>query len=145
MRLQGSSMNLIKNENILFGILLLIFMTIIIPNKLRGIDLNQYLWKNRIIITFAKDEDHPDLMRLKAEMKENKCEILNRDLLHLNFNNYHEIKNLTTINDKSFRILLIGKDGGVKYESNRFISLMQLFVLIDSMQMRQREMQHDQC
>ena len=120
-------------------------MTIIIPNKLQGVDLNQYLWKNRIIITFAKDEDHPDLMRLKAEMKENKCEILNRDLLHFNFINDHEIKNLTNINDKSFRILLIGKDGGVKYESNRFISLIQLFELIDSMPMRQREMQHDQC
>ena len=136
-------MKLRKNENILFGILLLIFMTIIIPNKLQGVDLNQYLWKNRIIITFAKDEDHPDLMRLKAEMKENKCEILNRDLLHFNFINDHEIKNLTTINDKSFRILLIGKDGGVKYESKRFISLIQLFKLIDSMPMRQQEMQHD--
>ena len=138
-------MKLRKNENILFGILLLIFMTIIIPNKLQGVDLNQYLWKNRIIITFAKDEDHPDLMRLKAEMKENKCEILNRDLLHFNFINDHEIKNLTTINDKSFRILLIGKDGGIKYESKQFISLIQLFELIDSMPMRQREMQHDQC
>ena len=145
MWVQGSSMKLRKNENILFGILLLIFMTIIIPNKLQGVDLNQYLWKNRIIITFAKDEDHPDLMRLKAEMKENKCKILNRDLLHFNFINDHEIKNLTTINDKSFIILLIGKDGGVKYESNRFISLIQLFELIDSMPMRQREMQHDQC
>ena len=91
-----------KKENILFGILLLIFMPIIIPNKLQGVDLNQYLWKNRIIITLAKDEDHPDLMRLKAEMKENKCEILNRDLLHFNFINDHEIKNLTTLNDKSF-------------------------------------------
>ena len=78
-------------------------------------------------------------------MKENKCEILNRDLLHFNFINDHEIKNLTNINDKSFRILLIGKDGGVKYESNRFISLIQLFELIDSMPIRQREMQHDQC
>ena len=99
-------MKLRKNENILFGILLLIFMTIIIPNKLQGVDLNQYLWKNRIIITFAKDEDHPDLMRLKAEMKENKCEILNRDLLNFNFFNDHEIKNLTTINDKSCQNLV---------------------------------------
>ena len=32
-----------KKENILFGILLLIFMTIIIPYKLQGVDLNQYL------------------------------------------------------------------------------------------------------
>ena len=138
-------MILSRNEIIFSGILLLSFMAIMIPKELQGIELNQYLWKNRIIITLAKDEDHPDLMRLKAEMKENKCEILNRDLLHFNFINDHEIKNLTAINDKSFRILLIGKDGGVKYESNRFISLIQLFELIDSMPIRQREMQHDQC
>ena len=52
-------------------------MAIMIPKELQGIELNQYLWKNRIILTFADDEDHPDLIKLKVEMKENKCEILN--------------------------------------------------------------------
>ena len=74
-------MNLIKHGNIFSGILLLSFMAIMIQKELQGIELNQYLWKNRIILTFAEDE-HPDLIRLKVEMKENNCEILNRDLLH---------------------------------------------------------------
>ena len=64
-------MNLRKHEYIFSGILLLSFMTIMIPKELQGIELNQYLWKNRIILTFADDEDHPDLIRLKVEMNEN--------------------------------------------------------------------------
>ena len=138
-------MNLIKHGNIFSGILLLSFMAIMIPKELQGIELNQYLWKNRIILTFADDEDHPDLIKLKAEMKENECEILNRDLLHFHFSNDHYFGKLTTTNDQSFRILLIGKDGGIKFESNRSVSLIQLFELIDSMPMRQDEMQHDRC
>ena len=138
-------MNLIKHGNIFSGILLLSFMAIMIPKELEGIELNQYLWKNRIILTFADDQDHPDLIKLKAEMKENECEILNRDLLHFHFNNDGKAGNLTTKSDRSFRILLLGKDGGIKYESKRSASLIQLFELIDSMPMRQDEMQHDRC
>ena len=138
-------MNLSKNENLYYGILLLSLMAIMIPKELQGIELNQYLWKNRIILTFADNEDHPDLIKLKAEMKENDCEILNRDLLHFHFSNDGKIGNHTSKNDQSFRILLIGKDGGIKYESNRSVSLIQLFELIDSMPMRQDEMQHDRC
>ena len=138
-------MNLIKHEYIFFGILILGFMAIMIPKELQGIELNQYLWKNRVILTFADDEDHPDLIKLKAEMKENECEILNRDLLHFHLSNEGKTGNHITTNDQSFRILLIGKDGGIKYESKRSASLIQLFELIDSMPMRQDEMQHDRC
>ena len=138
-------MILSRNEIIFSGILLMSFMTIMIPKELQGIELNQYLWKNRIILTFADDEDHPDLIKLKAEMKENNCEILNRDLLHLHLSNDGKTGNHITTNDQSFRILLIGKDGGIKYESNQYVSLIQLFKLIDSMPMRQDEMLHDRC
>ena len=138
-------MNLRKNENIFSGILLLSFMTIMIPKELQGFELSRYLWKNRIILTFAEDEHHPHLIKLKAEMKENDCEILNRHMLHFHFSNDHKIGNLTTTNDQSFRILLIGKDGGIKYESNRPVSLIQLFELIDSMPMHQDETQYERC
>ena len=138
-------MILSRNEIIFSGILLLSFMMIMIPKELQGIELNQYLWKNRIILTFADDEDHPGLIKLKDEMKENECEILNRDLLHFHFSNDGKTGNHITTNDQSFRILLIGKDGGIKYESNQYVSLIQLFELIDSMPMRQDEMQHNRC
>ena len=138
-------MNLSKNEIIFSGILILSFMAIMIPKELQGIELNQYLWKNRIILTFADDEDHADLIKMKVEIKEDECEVLNRDLLHFHFSNDGKTGNHITTNDQSFRILLIGKDGGIKYESNQYVSLIQLFELIDSMPMRQDEMQQDRC
>ena len=138
-------MNLIKHENIFSGILLLSFMAIMIPIEIQGIELNQYLWKNRIILTFADEKDHPDLIKLKAEIKENECEILNRNMLHFHFSNDHYFGKLTTTNDQFLRILLIGKDGGIKFESSRTVSILRLFELIDSMPMRQDEMQHDRC
>ena len=138
-------MILSRNEIIFSGILLLSFMTIMISKELQGIELNQYLWKNRIILTFADDKDHPGLIKLKAEMKENECEILNRDLLHFHFSNDGKTGKHTTMNDQSFRIFLIGKDGRVKYESNQYVSLIQLFKLIDSMPMRQGEIVYDRC
>ena len=120
-------------------------MAIMIPKELQGIELNQYLWKNRIILTFADDEDHPDLIKLKVEMKENNCEILNRDLLHFHFSNDGKTETIQLRMINPLESLLIGKDGGIKYESKRSVSLIQLFELIDSMPMRQDEMQHDRC
>ena len=138
-------MNLSKNEIIFSGILILSFMTIMIPKELQGFELSRYLWKNRIILTFADDQDHPDLIRLKVEMKEDECEVLNRDLLHFHFSNDGKTGNHITTNAQSFRILLIGKDGEIKYETNRSVTLIHLFEFIDSMPMRQDEMQHDRC
>ena len=135
-------MKLRKHENILSSFLFLNFM---IQKELQGFELSRYLWKNRIILTFADDEYHPNLIKLKAEIKENNCEILNRDLLHLHLSNDGKTGNHITTNDQSFRILLIGKDGGIKYESNQFVPLIQLFELIDLMPMRQDEMVHDRC
>jgi hypothetical protein len=40
----------------------------------------------------------------------------------------------------TFQVLLIGKDGGVKLRSSGPVSMKDLFGLIDSMPMRQQEM-----
>lgn len=41
---------------------------------------------------------------------------------------------------ESFTIILVGKDGGEKYRSNKITTTTQLFALIDGMPMRQAEM-----
>lgn len=43
-----------------------------------------------------------------------------------------------------FRYILIGKDGGVKYNKKEFVSNKTLFTVIDAMPMRQREMREDE-
>ena len=41
--------------------------------------------------------------------------------------------------EESFRIVLIGKDGGVKLDQAKGISIQEVFDLIDTMPMRQAE------
>ena len=45
---------------------------------------------------------------------------------------------------KSPRLILIGKDGGIKLNSRK-TSLEEIFSLIDTMPMRQEEMLNDKC
>lgn len=55
----------------------------------------------------------------------------------------HDIRKQFNIPADSFRVLLIGKDGGVKMERSEPVETGELFELIDSMPMRQQEMQRD--
>jgi len=42
-------------------------------------------------------------------------------------------------NNKGFRLILIGKDGGEKFTSDTPVSCQQLYAIIDAMPMRQQE------
>ncbi|MCU0398062.1 MAG: DUF4174 domain-containing protein, partial [Cyclobacteriaceae bacterium] len=44
------------------------------------------------------------------------------------------------VTEEEFRVMLIGKDGGVKLNSQQPVTVNQIFELIDSMPMRQHEM-----
>ena len=113
----------------------MIFGKIDLNNEL---NLSQYGWTNRIIVTYSQSEDHPKVLQLKQEIAQNVCQFNNRNLLHFHVKN----RNSST-NEDYFRIILIGYDGGMKYDSENISSLKVLFDLIDTMPMRRREMQND--
>ena len=101
---------------------------------MESLNLNQYRWQNRIIVTYSNNDQHVKLIKLTQEIQENSCGFKNRNLLHFHISDPNE----------DFKLLLIGKDGGVKFEGeNR--SLKQLFDQIDSMPMRRYEMKFDSC
>ena len=109
-----------------------IFGKIDLNNEL---NLSQYRWTNRIIVTYSQSEDHPKVLQLKQEIAQNLCQFNNRNLLHFHVN--------SGTDEDYFRIILIGYDGGIKYDSENTSSLKLLFDLIDTMPMRRREMQND--
>ena len=98
------------------------------------LNLSQYRWTNRIIVSYSQSEDHPKVLQLKQEIAQNLCQFNNRNLLHFHVKNSDE---------DYFRIILIGYDGGIKYDRENTSSLKVLFDLIDTMPMRRREMQND--
>ena len=117
-------------------------------------NLNEYKWKNRLILIFTQSSDSKNaeeqLNKLKKDtdgLKERKLKIIhsipgeyqtvfpeisdwqNSDL-------YREMKQ----EKEKFEIILIGLDGGVKLRQTDHLTLSQLFQTIDSMPMRQAEM-----
>jgi len=111
--------------------------------------LKDYLWKNRVIITFSNSEENPDRQFLIQQIRQYSCEYMNRDLVHIDLiqgtDEYKRLSQKFTISDSTtFKSLLLGKDGEVKLKTNSS-DLKELFSLIDTMPMRKRETQSEKC
>jgi len=135
---------------ILLMILILSSQYAVAQNKL----LEQYHWKNRIILLFGPDSDAA-INKQITELESAPRELVDRDLLI-----FHISKDVKLLNSKSafsvapaqefrdkynipkneFRYILIGKDSGVKYDKKMFVPNKTIFAIIDAMPMRKREM-----
>jgi hypothetical protein len=124
-------------------------------NSERKISLDDYKWKNRVVVLFATDAES-DLYQSQMDKFESlESGIKDRDLLFISiFEEGCSEINSKSISDKSaasirkqlrkgkdpFQIVLIGKDGTVKLQRNEILSPDELFDIIDQMPMRRREM-----
>jgi hypothetical protein len=118
-------------------------------------DLTQFQWKNRLLFLFAPDRNHPFYKHLDRQIIEQKSEVEDRDLVifsillqglsHMNTTaidreEADSIRDQFMIPPQEFSLILIGKDGGIKFKRNDQIDLAEVFELIDSMPMRRNEM-----
>ena len=114
--------------------------------------LDDLRWEKRIVVTFSNDQKINET--LEDELKDSNHEINDRDIIYFlisptttlsNSESYLSLEDLGYLihehfnNEDQFKVILIGKDGGVKMEKNNF-DLQYIFQLIDSMPIRQREM-----
>ena len=119
------------------------------------IRLRDYQWKNRLILAFSPSAEDPGYKALEKEIAVQAEEVIDRDLLVFHILETGEIKlgesSLQTGSGDYLResfsispgrctVLLIGKDGGVKLRREGGVELNEIFSLIDTMPMRQREM-----
>lgn len=117
-------------------------------------DLSTLRWENRIIIV-STDNDNDKNSILKI-FEQHETELNERDVIWLIMQNDTVISNFNgnitdkfvskmiqkyTINakDKQQKVILIGKDGAIKWSAKR-LDLAAIFSEIDSMPMRQVEM-----
>ncbi|UCE82998.1 MAG: DUF4174 domain-containing protein [Deltaproteobacteria bacterium] len=120
-----------------------------------SIDLSEYQWKNRLLLLFTPSLDEPRYLKLKEDISSQEEEVKDRDLLvfHILESGETKLENSPlpessgdylrekfSITPGAFTVLLIGKDGGVKLRSEGGVELAEIFALIDTMPMRQREM-----
>ena len=120
------------------------------------IDLKKYQWKKRLILLFAPSAQDGAYREQVAVLEGSKGGLRERDLLiaHLFETGSGQLGNDVLSEDEAaalrseyevgsgeFTFVLIGKDGTVKRRSQEVVQIEDLFAQIDSMPMRQREMQ----
>ncbi|MGD2185069.1 MAG: DUF4174 domain-containing protein [Desulfobacterales bacterium] len=119
-------------------------------------DFDQFQWKNRLLFLFAPHGSHPIFTKLQSEIYAQKAEVKDRDLVifevlgqgpsrmnttQLNRGVADAIRNRFDAPQKTFTLILVGKDGGIKMKRHDGANIKEVFELIDSMPMRQNEMQ----
>jgi len=120
--------------------------------------LDDYRWKNRVIILLSDDKKNDDYRQQVDQLYKNSGGVKERDLRIVSvFDNGAsnlDGKEITAgsaqkIQDRygdgrnSFLFLLIGKDGGVKLRRDHSVPAKRIFERIDSMPMRQREIKQN--
>lgn len=116
--------------------------------------LKDYAWKNRVIIVSASVAHIDSLTKQSSILMKQEAALLERDmvLIEVSGNNASVkvgrekaldhvaiIEHLGLKTDR-FGIVLIGKDTGIKRRSTEPVAVRQILDLVDSMPMRQREM-----
>lgn len=113
--------------------------------------LQQHRWQDRVILIFADSDQNQDFTEQWQDLQADKAGLKDRDLVvYRIFNQTIKDPKLNEAKAKqlsqryhsdaySFKVILIGKDGGVKAQQNKPIPKDELFALIDGMPMRRAE------
>ena len=108
--------------------------------------ISELNWKKRLLLVSYQNEDDLIFNESTKFISDNKCQIDDRNLEIIFFENFENKKYITPdfIEDK-YGIWLIGYDGNIKDYTEDDKIFLGLFDLIDSMPMRKNEMIDDKC
>ena len=124
-------------------------------SKEASFTLNQYRWKNRVLVVSAPAEDDRNLKEQKKAVVLSAEEFAERDMAFVTLldsgvsragDRRLTSKEVATaraalgVRRGSFNVALIGKDGSVKLSRQEATSMTDIYALIDTMPMRQQEM-----
>jgi hypothetical protein len=120
------------------------------------LDFDSLRWKNRVLVLFSPSESDVSFQLQKQGLASSTEGVLDRELMVLEIiekgqsragnqllsqKSVQNIRRRLGVQAGPFQVLLIGKDGGVKLRSSEPVSVKDIFGLIDSMPMRQQEME----
>lgn len=114
-------------------------------------------WKARIVLMFSSGDGDGPGASLETAIRESTCDIKQRDIVlgrinpetqgylgeyGVNPTESIRVRERYGVAPSEFRVLLIGKDGGVKATFSEVPALQQLFDVVDAMPMRRREVRN---
>lgn len=112
--------------------------------------LDTYAWHKRVLIVFADNATSPPLVK-QRELADHAIQgFTERDLIPVQVigqsvegasDSADALRKRYGVPANAFRVLLIGKDGGVKIDSSEPVEAQRLFTTIDAMPMRKQELQ----
>ncbi|MEQ8412832.1 MAG: DUF4174 domain-containing protein [Imperialibacter sp.] len=124
-----------------------------------GDPLEQFAWKNRVILVFHSEKNAAVAAQQLAVLKKDGKEFDDRDLVlgvvdggskgsidgaSIGAKDAATLQQTFNQTNSDFLIVLIGKDGGVKLKEQIAVPASTIFDLIDSMPMRRSEMRRNQ-
>ena len=111
--------------------------------------LKDFAWKNRVVLVFGGAANKTLLQQIEI-LKRQKAELDDRDMVVIRvsegearavYGNAPVLKSAdlrkdADINGDGFQVVLVGMDGGIKLRSEKVVSDVEMFDLIDRMPMR---------
>ncbi len=134
----------------------LLFPVMMLGQDNKEFQLSDYRWQHRLLLVFAPSPENANYSKQIEELNSRKEGLLDRDLkiFYLfrdgaSFGDGHYIDNSSVkglyqkydADPGEYLVILIGKDGTEKLRRSSLLNSDKLFAVIDSMPMRQREMQ----
>ena len=137
------------------AILLCMCLASVSSSHAQSFDLQEYRWKNRVLVVFAEQETTTDYQSLVREIEELSDEFSDRDMVlvslfeqgtsladgvPISVEDTRRLRDQFDVAPGDYVIYLIGKDGGIKQQGGKGMRINSLFALIDTMPMRRSEM-----
>ena len=137
----------------MIGLLIVLLQSLAHSNEDENV-LSDLQWQARVLLVFSPDRADPRSIAFADALSRNSCAVNERDIVSgyivpgttsriadvsIGAEVARDLGNRFGIGSSEFRILLIGKDGGVKARYAAVPSLDTIFAVIDGMPMRRRE------
>lgn len=123
--------------------------------KMTSFNLSSQKWQNRVLLVFAPSVDNHSYQQQMQLLQQHQNGFTGRDLVLVQVladesyangqlideSSAANLRSRFGVDKENFRVILVGKDGGVKRQDDRPVKATAIFEQIDAMPMRQQEMQ----
>ena len=124
--------------------------------KMSSFNLSSQKWKNRVLLVFAPSVDNHIYQQQMQLLQKHNRDFADRDLVlvqvlatdesyanrqPIDESSAAKLRESFGVDKGNFRVILVGKDGGVKRSDATPVQATAIFEEIDAMPMRQQEMQ----
>ncbi|MEH2416322.1 MAG: DUF4174 domain-containing protein [Nostoc sp.] len=124
--------------------------------KMSSFKLTSQKWQNRVLLIFAPSVDNLSYQQQMQLFDQQKSGFKDRNLVLVQVlatnksyangqlideSSAANLRNRFGVDQENFRVILVGKDGGIKRQDTTPVAATVIFEQIDAMPMRQQEMQ----